>query len=79
VNGNSTVRVQVGRGADQAVAHVRLHALGAFADRLGVGDALSGRRVPRRDRGKVLAMLMLAPQASPKSTLSRPGDALAMS
>jgi hypothetical protein len=45
-----------------------LHALGAFADRLGLGDALSarippaGERLPLHDRGKVLvhAMLMLA-------------------
>lgn len=53
---------------DGVVAHVGLHALGAFADRLGVGDALSarippaGERLPVHDRGKVLtqAMLMLA-------------------
>jgi hypothetical protein len=45
-----------------------LHALGAFADRLGLGDSLSagipitGERLPLHDRGKVLtqAMLMLA-------------------
>jgi hypothetical protein len=43
LNGNSTVRVQVGRRGDQAVAHVRLHTLGAFADRLGLGDVLSAR------------------------------------
>lgn len=50
------------------MAHVGLHALGAFADRLGLGDALSaavppaGERLPVHDRGKVLthAMLMLA-------------------
>jgi hypothetical protein len=50
------------------VAHVGLHALGSFADRLGLGDALSsvipwqGRGVPLHDRGKVLAgsALMLA-------------------
>ncbi|MBA2496258.1 MAG: IS1380 family transposase [Acidimicrobiia bacterium] len=55
-------------GGDQVVAHVGLHALGAFADRLGLGDALSarvpfdGERAPVHDRGKVLtqAMLMLA-------------------
>lgn len=47
MNGNSTVRVQVGRGGDQAVAHVRLHTLGAFADRLGLGDVLSARIRPR--------------------------------
>ncbi len=50
------------------MAHAGLHALGAFADRLGVGGALSarippaGERLPVHDRGKVLvqAMLMLA-------------------
>jgi len=50
------------------VAHVGLHALGAFADRLRLGDSLSARipitteRLPLHDRGKVLvqAMLMLA-------------------
>jgi hypothetical protein len=68
VNGNSTVPVVVEGGGDQVVAHVGLHALGAFADRLGLGDSLSarvpiaGERVPLHDRGKVLvqAMLMLA-------------------
>jgi hypothetical protein len=60
--------VVVEGGGDQVVAHVGLHALGAFADRLGLGDALSarvpfdGERAPVHDRGKVLtqAMLMLA-------------------
>ncbi len=47
MNGNSTVQVQVGRGDDQAVAHVRLHTLGAFADRLGLGDVFSARIRPR--------------------------------
>ena len=55
-------------GGEGVVAHVGLHALGAFADRLGLGDALSarippaGERLPLHDRGKVLtqAMLMLA-------------------
>ena len=50
------------------MAHVGLHALGAFADRLGLGDALSarippiGERLPLHDRGKVLVhtSLMLA-------------------
>jgi Transposase DDE domain group 1 len=68
VNGNSTRRVRIEAGGDGAVAHVGLHALGAFADRLGLGDALSarippaGERLPVHDRGKVLvqAMLMLA-------------------
>jgi hypothetical protein len=38
VNGNSTVAVVVEGGGDQVVAHVGLHALGAFADRLRLGD-----------------------------------------
>jgi DDE family transposase len=68
VNGNSTVPVVVEGGGEQVVAHVGLHALGRFADRLRVGDSLStripitGERLPLHDRGKVLiqAMLMLA-------------------
>ncbi len=65
---NSTLNVVVEPGGDQVVAHVGLHALGAFGDRLGLGDSLSaripltGERLPVHDRGKVLtqAMLMLA-------------------
>jgi hypothetical protein len=68
VNGNSVRRVRVEAGGDGVVAHVGLHALGALADRLGLGDALSariapaGERLPIHDRGKVLvhSMLMLA-------------------
>jgi len=68
VNGNCTVPVVVEGGGEGAVAHVGLHALGSFADRLGVGHSLSksiawtGERAPVHDRGKVLvqAMLMLA-------------------
>jgi hypothetical protein len=68
VNGNSTTRVVVEGSGEGVVAHVGLHALGRFADRLGLGDALSarvpvlGERLPLHDRGKVLtqAMLMLA-------------------
>jgi hypothetical protein len=68
VNSNSTVSVVVEGGGDQVVAHVGLHALGAFADRFGLGGSLSaaipitGERAPLHDRGKVLvqAMLMLA-------------------
>jgi hypothetical protein len=60
--------VRVEAGGEGVVAHVGLHVLGAFADRLGVGDALSARIPPSgerlwvHDRGKVLvqAMLMLA-------------------
>jgi len=55
-------------GGDQVVAHVGLHSLGDFADRLGLGEHLSARipipaeRAPLHDRGKVLVhcALMLA-------------------
>lgn len=68
MNANSTRMVAVEAGGDQVVGHVGLHALGAFADRLGVGEALSeavgwsGAGIPVHDRGRVLvqAMLMLA-------------------
>ena len=68
MNANSTLRAVVEPGGEGVVAHVGLHALGSFGDRLGLGDALSarvqatGERAPLHDRGKVLvqAMLMLA-------------------
>lgn len=68
MNGNSTRRVKVEPGGTGVVAHVGLHAVGSFADRLGLGDALSdavrwqGPGVPVHDRGKVLtqAALVLA-------------------
>jgi hypothetical protein len=68
MNANSTRNVVVEAGGDQVVGHVGLHALGSFADRLGVGDALSqavgwsGPGMPVHDRGRVLTqtMLMLA-------------------
>ena len=68
MNGTSTRRVVVEPGGAGVVAHVGLHALGAFADRLGLGDVLSarippiGERLPLHDRGKVLVhtSLMLA-------------------
>ncbi len=68
MNSNSTQNVVVEPGGDRVVAHVGLHALGVFADRLGLGASLSsaiaprGERLPVHDRGKVLtqAMLMLA-------------------
>ena len=56
VNGNSTVGIVVEGGGEGVVAHVGLHALGAFADRLGLGDSLSaripvtGERLPVHDR-----------------------------
>ncbi len=68
MNGNSTLSVVVEGSGEGVVAHVGLHALGSFSDRLGLGDSLSarmpitGERLPVHDRGKVLtqAMLMLA-------------------
>jgi hypothetical protein len=68
VNGISASHVIVEPGGTGVVAHVGLHALGYFADRLGVGDSLSaripltGERLPGHDRGKVLVhtALMLA-------------------
>ena len=68
MNANSTVPVVVEGSGEGVVAHVGLHALGAFADRLHFGDSLSaripitGERLPLHDRGKVLvqAMLVLA-------------------
>jgi hypothetical protein len=64
----STTRARIETGGDGVVAHVGLHALGRFADALGLGAALSARiaptgpRFPLHDRGKVLvhAMLTLA-------------------
>ncbi|MGH9093408.1 MAG: IS1380 family transposase [Acidimicrobiales bacterium] len=68
MNANSTRRVVVEPGGAGVVAHVGLHALGSFADRLGLGDSLSsclpwaGAGIPVHDRGKVLVQtaLMLA-------------------
>ncbi len=65
---NSVRQVRVEGGGGGLVGLVGLHALGAFADRFGVGASLSagvrwgGERAPGHDRGKVLtqAMLMLA-------------------
>jgi len=68
VNRNSVMNVGVEGGGTQVVAHAGLHALGRFADRIGLGASLSaaipwaGERAPLHDRGTVLthAMLMLA-------------------
>lgn len=68
MNATSTRDVVVEAGGTQVVGHVGLHALGAFADRLSVGETLSraigwaGPGTPVHDRGRVLtqAMLMLA-------------------
>ena len=65
MNGNSTRNLVVEGGGTQVVGHVGLHALGSFADRLGMGEALSdavgwrGPGVPGHDRGKVLTQIML--------------------
>lgn len=67
MHGNSAADVVVEGSGDQVVAHVGLHALARFADRLGLGSALSGAfgdgvRRGGHDRGTVLvhAMAMLA-------------------
>ncbi len=68
MNRNSVMNVGVEAGGTQVVAHAGLHALGRFADRIGLGASLSaaipwaGERAPLHDRGVVLthAMLMLA-------------------
>ena len=68
MNGNRTLSVGVEPRGTQVVADAGLHALGRFADRIGLGPALSsaipwaGERAPLHDRGVVLmhAMLMLA-------------------
>lgn len=61
----STNRVTVESSGAGVVAHVGLHALGAFADRLGLPASLSsrivakGERLPVHDRGKVLTQMAL--------------------
>ena len=68
VDAKSTRNVRVEADGTQVAGHVGLHALGSFADRLGLGETLSaavgwtGRGTPVHDRSKVLtqAMLMLA-------------------
>lgn len=68
MNATSTRTVVVQAGGTQAAGLIGLHVLGAFADRLGVGESLSGAvgwagaGTPNHDRGRVLtqAMLMLA-------------------
>ncbi len=68
MNRNSVMNVGVEASGTQVVAHAGLHALGRFADRIGLGSSLStaipwaGERAPLHDRGTVLthAMLMLA-------------------
>lgn len=60
MNVTSTTRARIETGGDGDVAHVGLHALGRFADALGLGAALSARimptaeRFPLHDRGEGL-------------------------
>jgi Transposase DDE domain group 1 len=69
----SATRARIETGGVGVVAHVGLHALGRFADAVGLGAALSarmlpaGERFPLHDRGKVLVHAML--------TLAAGGDA----
>jgi hypothetical protein len=65
VHGSSTTAAVVEGGGEGVVAHVGLHALGRFADRMGLPQALSAvipAGVVIHDRGKmaVQAMLVLA-------------------
>jgi len=65
MHSTSTIRVKVEPGGTGVAAHVGLHALGAFADQIGLGAALSGaieptgERAPLHDRGKVLVHMAL--------------------
>ena len=61
----STAPAVVELGGNQVAAHAGLHALGSFADRLGLGTVISNaiihttRRLPLHDRGKVMVHLLL--------------------
>lgn len=66
MNVTSTIPVRVEGGGEQVVADVGLHALGFFADRLGLGEELSAavsaggeQRRLGHDRGRVLTQVML--------------------
>ena len=65
MHSTSTTRVSVESGGTGVAAHVGLHALGSFADRIGLGASLSrrieptGERQPLHDRGKVLVQMAL--------------------
>ncbi len=65
MHSTSTSPVSVESGGDGVATHVGLHALGALADRVGLGASLSsriaprGERLPRHDRGKVLVQMAL--------------------
>lgn len=78
MNGISTRNVKIETAAAGMVGHVGLHALGAYADQIELGRALSariagpsGERPWLHDRGKVLvhAMFTLAGAAT-RSTMS---------
>lgn len=75
MHATSTTRARIETGGDGVGAHVGLHALGRYADALGLGAAFSaqvfptGERLPLHDRGKVLVHAML--------TLAGGGDACA--
>ncbi len=61
----STVRVKVEPDGSCVVAHLGLHALGSFADRMGLADVLSSRlrglasRAALHDRGKLVVQVTL--------------------
>ena len=65
MNSSATNLVKVESGGTGVVAHVGLHALGALADKLGLGALLSshvaarGERLPHHERGKVITQLAL--------------------
>jgi hypothetical protein len=65
MHSTSTTRLSVEPGGTGVAAHVGLHALGSFADRIGLGASLSrriepnGERPPLHDRGKVLVQMAL--------------------
>ena len=51
MNRNSTLNVVVEAGGSQVVAHAGLHALGRFADRVGLGRSLSAAIPWNGERG----------------------------
>jgi hypothetical protein len=65
MHANSTRSVKVEPGGRGVVAHAGLHALGRYADQIGLPAALSscieprGERAPLHDRGKVLTQMAL--------------------
>jgi hypothetical protein len=71
VNATSTLSAVVEGGGEGVVAHVGLHALGRFADRVGLPQALSGV-IPAgmvvHDRGKMAVQAMLVLAGVPSDT-----------